>query len=107
MKVSLTNKNSKYIIIRNLYNKGIEEKSKLLRFYRDLRMVEVRKVIKWLNMASELRTETYCLGYDGCIRYSDRLSMNHFSSVVDKTYIVRYKVNLGVVTRSFALVPEK
>jgi hypothetical protein len=25
----LTNKNSKYIIIRNLYNKGIEEKSKL------------------------------------------------------------------------------
>ena len=26
---TLTNKNSKYIIIRNLYNKGIEEKSKL------------------------------------------------------------------------------
>ena len=31
------------------------------------------------------------LGYDGCARYSARLSMDHFPSVVDKAYIVRYK----------------
>lgn len=30
-------------------------------------------------------------GCDGFTRYSDKLSMNHFSSVVDKAYIVRYK----------------
>lgn len=87
----MTNKNSKYIVIRNLYNKGIEEKSKLFALLQRPQEVKMRKVIKWLNMASELRTETYCLGYDGCTRYSDRLSMNHFSSVVDKTCIVRYR----------------
>ncbi len=43
------------------------------------------------KMVSELRTEAFCQGYDGCTRYSDRLSMNHFSSVVDKAYAVRYK----------------
>lgn len=42
-------------------------------------------------MVSELRTEAIGQGYDGCTRYSDRLSMNHFSSVVDKAYIVRYR----------------
>ena len=40
-------------------------------------------------MVSELRTEAFCQGYDGCTRYSDILSMNHFSSVVDKAYIAR------------------
>jgi hypothetical protein len=44
-------------------------------------------------MVSELRTEAISTGQgcDGFTRYSDRLSMNHFSSVVDKAYIVRYK----------------
>ena len=42
-------------------------------------------------MVSELRTEAEIRqGCDGCTRYSDRLSMNHFSSVVDKALIVRY-----------------
>ena len=40
-------------------------------------------------MVSELRTEAFCQGYDGCTRYSDILSMNHFSSVVDKACTVR------------------
>ena len=31
------------------------------------------------------------LGYDGCARYSARLSMDHFPSVVDEAYTVRYK----------------
>ena len=33
----------------------------------------------------------YRLGYDGFTRYRDRLSMNHFSSVVDKACVVRHK----------------
>ena len=46
------------------------------------------------------------LGYDGCARYSARLSMDHFPSVVDKAHIVRYG-RIRVVTRSvIALVPE-
>ena len=39
------------------------------------------------------------LGYDGCARYRARLSMDHFPSVVDKAYIVRYE-RIRVVTRS-------
>ena len=42
------------------------------------------------NMVLEPRTEAYRLGYDGCARYSARLSMDHFPSVVDKAHIVRY-----------------
>lgn len=44
-------------------------------------------------MVSELRTEAFykCQGCDGFTRYRDRLSMNHFSSVVDKAFIVRYR----------------
>ena len=53
-------------------------------------------------MVSELRTEANtlpaistrqyrCQGCDGFTRYRDRLSMNHFSSVVDKAYAVKYK----------------
>ncbi len=42
-------------------------------------------------MVSEPRTEAVSQGYDGFTRYSDRLSMNHFSSVVDKVCIVRYR----------------
>ncbi len=44
-------------------------------------------------------------GYDGCTRYSAGLSTNHFLSVADKVCIVRYG-QIGVVTRSGALVPE-
>lgn len=53
-------------------------------------------------MVSELRTEANtlpaistrqyrCQGCDGFTRYCDRLSMNHFSSVVDKACIARYR----------------
>lgn len=55
-------------------------------------------------MVSELRTEAGTTvarrcnfivrlrqGCDGCTRYSAGLSMNHFSSVADEAYIVRYR----------------
>ena len=47
----------------------------------------------FLNTFRKLRTKIHIwrVGYGGCTRYSDRLSRNHFLSVVDEAYTVRYR----------------
>ena len=73
------------------FRKSKEEKSRLLDMSQRACVGASRYRRNSWTWSRSCVPKRYRLGYDGFTRYRDRLSMNHFSSVVDKAYVVRHK----------------